>query len=297
MINPADAGVLLVLLGAVCSGLRPLFARLLIDDGVTAAVTALYCYSGSLLLFLPLGIKELQGPRHQKRAAGLAVISGLFVGAGGAAYFEALSRFSVATVTLIYFSYPALVIFVLAALRRRWPQPRAWWGIFCVSAGIVLIVGNGIGDAGHPPVDYLIAFIAPFSWTVLLIFLGGPLTLLKPYSRIGFITLGAVSAMGLAVAARPPPALLARTPSGWIGLLGMILISGVLCHVLTTLGVQRAGAERASFAGVFEIATSLAVGWLIFTEPMTIHQAAGLCLIVSALFLTRRLDIGVSGSS
>lgn len=296
IISTADTGVFLVLIGAVFSGLRPLFARLLIDDGVTALVTALYCYFGSSVLFLPIGIKELQGTYDQKRAALLAVISGLFVGIGGAAYFEALSRLPVATVTLIYFTYPALVIFLLAIFRRRWPQRQAWMGIVCVLAGISFIVGKGIESTSNSSTDFLIAFIVPLSWTVLLIFLGGPLTVLKPYSRIGFITLGAVLIIGLAIIVQQPPALFAQSKSGWIGMLCMVIISGILCHVLMTIGVQKAGPERSSFAGAFEIATSLVIGWIIFTEPISFYQIIGVFLIVTALFLTRRLEVGFSSN-
>jgi drug/metabolite transporter (DMT)-like permease len=293
----ADTGVYLVLIGAVFSGLRPLFARLLIDDGLTAVVTALYCYFGSALIFVPFGIKGMQPGWDHKRAAVLAVASGLFVGVGGAAYFEALSRLPVATVTLIYFTYPAWVVVLLAVWRRRWPRRQAWLGVACVLVGVFLIVGHGTGAANNPPIDFLIAFIAPLSWTVLIIFLGGPLTALKPFSRIGFITLGAVLTMGLAMLVQQPPALFARSTAGWISAVCLIVISGIGCHVLTTIGVQKAGSERASFAGAFEIATSLAIGWVIFTEPISLHQVAGVFLIAAALFYTRRIDVAVGPKS
>jgi drug/metabolite transporter (DMT)-like permease len=72
----------------------------------------------------------------------------------------------------------------------------------------------------------------------------------------------------------------------------MAAVSGIACHIMTVLGVQRAGAERSSFAGVFEIATSLVLGWVVFIEPFSFYQFLGVFLIVAALFLTRRLEVG-----
>lgn len=297
MLSTADIGVFLVLSGAVFSGLRPLFARLLSDDGITAVITALYCYLGSAVLFFPIGMKRHHQSDAHKRAALLAVISGLFVGIGGAAYFEALDRLPVATVTLVYFTYPAMVIFVQAIFHRRWPRRPAWMGIACVTAGIYFIVGNGIHSPSISPTDFLIAFIAPLSWTVLLIFLAGPLTVLSPYARIGFITLGAVLIMSVAAIVQQSPALWAHSITGWIGLLCMVGISGVFSHLLTTVGVQKAGSERSSFAGVFEIATSLVIGWVIFSEPISVGQITGLFFIVAAVVLTRRLEVGFSAGN
>lgn len=289
--NP-DMGVLLVVIGAVCSGLRPLFARLLLDDGITVTSTAFYCYLGSCILFLPYGVRELKQTSEKEMTVLLSIVAGIIVGTGSMAYFEALRRLPIATVILIYFTYPAFVIILLAIIHQRLPQLKAWFGVMCTLAGIWLIVGSGIENASHALIDYAIAFIAPLSWTILILSLGGPpLNRLKPFSRIGFISSGAVLTIAVFLFFQETAVQFPSSQTGWIGLICMVFISGTLCHVFTTVGVESAGAERCSFAGAFEIAVSLGIGWVVFTEAFYITQAAGILFIYLALVLTRRLEI------
>ncbi len=63
-----------------------------------------------------------------------------------------------------------------------------------------------------------------------------------------------------------------------------------------SVSTGKAGPERASIAGVFEVATSLTVGWIVFLEPITFRQCVGVVLIATALFLTRYLEVNISGT-
>ena len=293
--STADIGLVMVLLGAIFSGLRPLFGRWLMADGLTAVVIALTTFVASTLIFLPIGLQEIRWAHQHRGTAFLALGSGLFIGLGSLAYFEALQRLPVAIVTLIFFTYPAIVIAATAVIRRRWPQPRALLAVTCVLAGCGLIVDPSLPslqDRVSPLIDFAIAFIAPLSWATLLMLLAGPLTGLTPWSRIGFIAGGATLAMVVVVVIWLPTTLIPYTIAGWLAVVGLVLVSGIFTHILMTIGVPKAGPERSSIAGVFEVATSLAVGWLIFLEPVTFRQGVGVLLIGTALLLTRRLETG-----
>jgi drug/metabolite transporter (DMT)-like permease len=293
-VSDTDIGMLLLLLGALFSGLRPLFGRWLITDDVPAIIIALYTYIASAALFLPIGFRAIRQRGRSRRTAILAFGTGLLVGVGGLAYFEALRRLPVATVTVIYFTYPAMVIAVVAVIRRRWPQRVAWFAAVCVLLGSGYIVGPALQQADTSAIDLAIAFITPLTWTLLLVLLAGPLTVLPARSRIGFISGGGAVAMIGLVLLWQPSTLLPHTVRGWGGLLGLVVVSGVLTHILLTIGVPKAGPERASIVGVFEAATALAVGWVLFQEPITANQGVGVLLIGIALFLTRRLTVDIS---
>ncbi len=293
-VSETDIGILLLLLGALFSGLRPLFGRWLINDDVPAVIIAFYTYIVSAALFLPIGLWNIRKTGRYRGTAVIAFSSGLIVGVGGLAYFEALQRLPVATVTVIYFTYPAMVITVVALLRRRWPQRSALLAAACVLLGSGFIVGPALQRADIPVTGLAIAFITPLTWTLLLVLLAGPLTVLPAWSRIGFISSGGAVAMMVIVLLWPPSTLMPHTARGWEGLLGLVMISGVLTHILLTVGVPKAGPERASMTGVFEAATALAVGWILFLEPITANQGVGVLLIGTALFLTRRLTVDIS---
>lgn len=288
-ISPTDIGVLMILLGALFAGLRPLFGRWLFDDNLTAVVIALYTYIASTLLFLPGGLREVWSRRSHQATAWLAIGCGLFVGLGGLAYFEALNRLPVTTVTMIYFTYPAMVVVAVALLRRRWPQRSSLLATAFVLIGCSLIIGSETQRMDSRIIDYAIAFVSPISWALLLLMLTKPLMVLSSHSRIGFISLGALLAMILVLFWWQPTSFTPQTSTGWLSVLGLVFLSGVLTHLLYTEGVPLAGAERASIVGVFELATALVIGWIIFLEPITFLQVVGVVLICAAMILTRQI--------
>jgi len=293
IIPDTDIGMLLVLLGAVFAGLRPLFGRWLLNDNLTAVIIAFYTYTTSAALFLPVGFRATQGARRYRKTIAIAFAGGLFVGLGGMAYFEALQRLPVATVTLINFTYPAMVITAVAFIQRRWPQPLALLAVACVLLGSGFIVGPKLQNQNALITDFAIAFISPLSWSLLLILLAGRLTTLPLWSRIGFISSGATVAMIIMVVLWQPSTLLPQTATGWWGFLGLVVLSGVLTHIILTVGVPKAGPEKASITGVFEVATALVVGWVVFLEPITANQVTGVLFIGAALLLTRRFKVQI----
>ncbi len=289
--SPTNFGVLLVLLGATFAGLRPLFGRWLTDEGITTILITLYNSAASMAIFLPYSLREIQRYPLRQRQALIGFLCGLFIGVGSLAYFEALRYLPVATVTLIYFTYPAMVIAVIAVLRCAWPVQQSVMAVGCVIVGCLLIIDPRLSVRDDFYIGVAIAFVSPLAWTLLLILLAGPLTVLSPLSRIGFIATGASCAMLISLWIWPPIVFLPHTELGWLGVAGLILVSGIGVQILFTLGVARVGAERASIAGVFEVATSLAVGWLIFLEPTSLWQGIGVVLIGLALYLTRNLEL------
>jgi len=280
----------MVLLGVIFIGLRPLFGRWLADEGITAVISAFYANSASTLLFLPFGLRET----WQTGRLGVmltAAGSGVLAGGGTIAYFAALQRLPVTIVTIIYFTYPAMVVAASALLRWRMPRPPALLAVALVLFGCGLIIAPDLKTPGQALVDYAIAFLAPLSWALLLLMLSGPLNSVTPWSRIGFIAGGSLFALLLPLLVSQPVAYLPQTAVGLWGALGLMLISGVFAHVLLSFGVPKSGPERASITGVFEIATSLAVGWFVFLEPITLSQGLGVLLFGAAFLLSRRIEV------
>lgn len=289
-VSTVNMGMLLILLGVSISGLRPLFGSLLLGDGLSAPVVGIYMFAAGLVLFLPHSVWNGHMPVGRYDLIALCLLCGVVVGAGNVSYFAALQRLPIATVTLLYFTYPVMVVTIVAVQRRRWPERDVLAAIFCVLFGSTLIVSQGGAMALPAFGDLLLALLPALSWAVLLIMLAGRLSVLTPSTQIGLITSGATLVLTAVIVMWRPDALLPHSPNGWLGLMGLLAFSGVLAPLLVLLGVPKAGPERASIAGVFELAVSLCVGWFIFSEPMSFQQWAGILLIVTALIITRHVD-------
>lgn len=74
--------------------------------------------------------------------------------------------------------------------------------------------------------------------------------------------------------------------------LGAILYSGLLSSGLTlpmwNFGVHRAGAAQAGLFQNLAPLTAIVAGWLLLSEPLTIHQGGGGTLILGGLLIARR---------
>jgi drug/metabolite transporter (DMT)-like permease len=289
-LDAADVGLLLVAIGAIGFGCRPLFARLAFAEGVTPALAGLLTLAPTALLCLPSSFRFLGRPTPGAtgRTSPLWPLgAGVFVAAGSLAYMHALGSLPVATTTVIYFSYPLFVVLLAWLAFGVRPTGATLGAAALIIAGCAAIVAPGAG-AEAPLSALMIAFAAPVSYAVLLLLLAHRLAPVPLFPRMGLITLGASLVLAPTVGARGFEALGALGPEGWTGVAGLVVVCGFLPQLTTTLGVPRAGADRAAIAGGLELVTALAVGWLALGEAVAYREIAGAIAIAAAVLMAQR---------
>jgi drug/metabolite transporter (DMT)-like permease len=289
-LDAADLGLLLVATGAIGFGCRPLFARLAFADGITPALAGLLTLAPTALLCLPSTIRFLRsGAAGAGNRAGplWALAAGIFVALGSLAYMHALGALPVATTTVIYFSYPLFVVLLGWLIGGVRPSGAMLGAAALITAGCASIVAPGVG-AGAPASALLIAFAAPLSYAILLLLLAHRLASLPLFPRVGLITLGASLVLAPASGIGGFETLRDLGRAGWIGVAGLVVVCGFVPQLTTTLGVPRAGPDRAAIAGGLELVTALAVGWLALGEPMALREVAGALAIAMAVLLAQR---------
>jgi drug/metabolite transporter (DMT)-like permease len=288
--DAADVGLLLVAIGAIGFGCRPLFARLAFDDDVTPALAGLLTLAPTALLCLPSTISFLgrAGENVGGRTSAIwALAAGVFVAIGSLTYMQALESLPVATATVVYFSYPLFVVLLGWLIGGTRPTPAMLAAAALITVGCVAIVAPG-ATSGARPSALLIAFAAPFSYAILLLLLAQRLALVPLFPRLGLITLGATLVLMPTAGIGGFPALGAVGRGGWIGVAGLIVVCGFIPQLTTTVGVPRAGPDRAAIAGGLELVTALAAGWLALGEPMAPREVAGALAIGMAVLLAQR---------
>jgi drug/metabolite transporter (DMT)-like permease len=292
----ANLGLALVVLGAVAFGFRPLFARLAFGGGLSPELAGLLMLGPTALACLPATLRSLvkePAPGSQRLVA-WALVAGVFLAAGNLAYLHALRMLTVATTTLIYFSYPLFVVLLGWLLIDARVSPRTMAAVALIALGCVLILSPGNWSAADLPA-IATCFLAPVSYAALLLLLWRKLTPLPLLARLGWLSLGAT--LVLLPASGPELAAMGDLErGGWIGAFGLVVICGFLPQILTTVGVPMAGPERAAIGGVMELVTSLTLGWLMLREEPSGLEIMGAAAILSAVLLVRRERARVGGS-
>jgi drug/metabolite transporter (DMT)-like permease len=282
-IATSDVGFALVILAGLGFGLNPLFAKLAYADGMGPAAALTYRFLGLFLVTLPAARAALSDPTVCLRGVAL----GAGMGLGTLAYFEALAVLPVATAAMVYYTYPLFTVLIGWLVLRRPPRPRAF-----AAAGLVLVaVALVVSPRGLSPdqVGALIAcFLAPLMWGLLLV---GFSTWL---ARAGILARSATTAWGHLLVLVPMAliwgdgAVLPSSAAGWQAALGLATLASLLPQLLLLTGITRAGAERTAIGGSTELMMSVAVGWIVFAEPMRPEAVAGVALLLTAIYVARK---------
>jgi drug/metabolite transporter (DMT)-like permease len=277
-LTPATA-TLTVTLACVSFGMVPLFAKLLLDAGMSAASIGFFRYASSALVmfpFLPLG-------REKRRDALRLLGAGILMGIGWVSYLQALETQSVAMVGLVYMTYPVFALLLAWLLARQTPTLRAWAGCALVLGAALLIFEGGVSGAASW--SLLLSLPAPIMFALIIVVLTCLTPSLSSVEKLACGMVGCVIGLAPLVALTDPAALLPRDGSVWLTLLGMGLVTALIPQMLYTVAAPKIGPGRSAAAGAIELPTMIALGWLAFGEAVGLREIAASGLVLAAILL------------
>ncbi|MEP6476508.1 MAG: DMT family transporter [Actinomycetota bacterium] len=204
------------------------------------------------------------------------VLAGIFgYGTEAALYFSALNHGSAAAVTLLFYTYPVIVMLVSIAIERRAPAGLLLVALGLAVAGSAIVVIGGSG-VDIQPVGIVLSLGCATAYSGYLM---GTDRVLK---RTNPMTAGCWLA-GSAAIANVAYALLFRATElpeggGW-QLAGMVVFTAG-AFVCMLAGLQRIGAVRNAIIGVLEPLSVAVLAWAFLSEPISAPVAIGGTLIL-----------------
>jgi drug/metabolite transporter (DMT)-like permease len=205
------------------------------------------------------------------------VLAGIFgYGTESALYFSALNHGSAAAVTLLFYTYPVIVMLVSIAIERRAPAGLLIVALGLAVAGSAIVVVGGSG-VDIQPVGIVLSLACATAYSGYLM---GADRVLK---RTNPMTAGLWLA-GSAAVANVMYALLFRATDlpaggGWWQLAGMVVFTAG-AFVCMLAGLQRIGAVRNAIIGVLEPLSVAVLAWAFLSEPISAPVAIGGTLIL-----------------
>ena len=282
--KPYTKGVLLTITSAVLFGLNPLLSKMVYRVGCNAATLALARVTFGALFFLGLHCVTCKATLRLRRQE----VKKLWTCAIGYALtpvclLTSYNYLSTGLATIIHFVYPVFVLLgcVLFQSEKLNRVKTLCCGLclmgllsFYTPGGQVNPIGVGID---------LISAIAFASYIIALNFSG---LLDMPHFKLSFwlncisiVIIGAVVLLSNQFS-------LPKTAQGWAI---MLLYAGVAAAAVWTfqVGNQLVGPQSASLLSTFEPLTSVIIGVIVYSEPITVRSAAGIAFIlVSAILLS-----------
>lgn len=284
-VNAADnkTGTLLCLGSAAAFGALAVFGKLAYDEGVEITTLLFVRFTiAAVVLWTVLAVRR-SIPRTTRRtmlaalslgAVGYALQSGLF--------FSALERMDASLLSLLLYTYPAMVTVAAIALGRETASQRRLGALLMSSIGLVLVLA-GASEGGIDAVAVVMGIAAAATYTTYILVSHGVTRELGPLSLSALVTTGAAVTFGTV-------GLLTGTLDGGFGAMGWLwmtllaLVSTVGAIFLFFSGMERVGPSNAAILSTFEPLVTVGLAFLIFGEALSPLQMLGGALVIAAVF-------------
>jgi drug/metabolite transporter (DMT)-like permease len=237
--------------------------------GTAAALAALTALTGRPLL-----------PEHGERR-GVLLAGTLGYGTEAAFYFAALGHGNAGAVTLLFYTYPVMVMLATIAMDRRAPAGRLLAALLLAVGGSAVVVIGGSG-VEIEPIGIVLAICCATAYSGYLIGADRVLKRTNPMTAALWLAVGAALAnvvFALTFGDNMVPA-----GTQWLNVAGMSVFT-VCAFVAMLASLQRIGAVRNGIIGVIEPLTVALLAWVFLSEPISWSTATGGVLILAGAVL------------
>jgi drug/metabolite transporter (DMT)-like permease len=284
-----DMGPALCLLSASCFGAMAIFGKfayaagvspdalLLVRFGLAAALLA-------MLLLLRPGLRRL--PVSPGRRAPALLLTALGLGAVGYAtqaslYFSALEVMDASLLSLVFYTYPALVTVTAVLIGRDRLTPGRCAALVAASCGTLLVL-LGTGEVSFRPLGAALAFGAAVTYTGYILVADTVVRRLPPVLLGALVMTGAAFTMAVRALATDGTDL-GFGWQGWFWLACIAVVSTVLAMLTFFAGLRRTGPSTAAILSTFEPVVTTALAALALGELLSPVQLAGGLLVLSSV--------------
>jgi drug/metabolite transporter (DMT)-like permease len=279
-------GTLLCLGSAAAFGAMGVLGKLAYDGGATVGTLLAVRFLLAAAVFWAL--VAASGRAAELRALGRRDIAiALALGACGYAaqaggYFAALARLDASLVSLLIYTYPAIVAAAAVALGRERLDARRLIALGLASCGLVLVLAT----AGAGALDALgaaLALGAAIVYSAYILVSEGVAARVRPSVLSALVSSGAAMSLtaGSALAGELRPGELTLAGWGWLACLA--LVSTVAAVNLFFAGLRRVGPTTASILSTVEPVVTVLLAFVFFGEVLAGLQLLGGLLVLSAV--------------
>jgi drug/metabolite transporter (DMT)-like permease len=304
--RPVLLGSLTVVLAATGFGILGPLARYAYDAGLDPpSFVAWRATFGLLVVLVVVGGRLRRGsvefvhplglPRIDRAALVLVGIAGLGL---NVAMFFAFDLTTIAIALLAFYTYPAFVAVVGAALGHEPLDPPRLAALGLALGGMVLVVAGGLGAGSTAvtvhPLGVLLGLVAAGWQTVFVTVSRRRYVTVPPEQATAYVlAIAAAGAAVLAVATGGALTLPLSSPAA----LGLAAIGGIVAagipSLLFLIGIRAIGGTRAGILMLFEPLVGVTLAAALLHEALApIQVVGGVAILAAALLLQRAAPSG-----
>lgn len=281
--RPSSRATMLVLFSACCFGSIPILITIATTSGarLVDVLTWRYLIAAALLVVVSGGVHAVLAPG--RRAWTVIALAGGGQAAIAFVSLSALRYIPAATLTFLFYTYPAWVA-VMAAVRgtERISRQGAIALAFSL-AGIALMVGMP-GAGGLHPIGALLALSSALLYAAYIPLIDRLGRGMPPAVTSAYVTAGA-GAILLVVAMMQGGLAVRFAPIGWAAVLILAVLSTVLAFLAFLRGLAEIGPVRTAIVSTIEPFWTALLGGIVLGQQVGPRTLIGGLLIAAAVIL------------
>jgi drug/metabolite transporter (DMT)-like permease len=294
-----SSGTLLCLGSGAAFGAMAVFGKLAYGDGATVGTLLAVRFVLAAALFWALVLAG--GAVQEVRAlAGRDIVVGLAMGGCGYAlqagcYFAALERIDASLLSLLLYTFPAIVAGAAVALGRERMDGRRLAALGLAFGGLGLVVA-GAGAGALDPLGAALGLGAAVVYSTYILVSDGIVARVRPRVLSALVCTGAAASLtvGSALLGELRPGEL--TAAGWGWLACLAVVSTVASISLFFAGLRRVGPTTASILATVEPLVTVLLAFLVFGETLGVVQVVGGGLVLAAVLVLQAVTARGVGS-
>jgi len=281
-------GTLMCLASGGAFGAMGVFGKLAYGDGATVGTLLAVRFVLASAVFWAVLIaggaaREVRALGGGDVAAGIA-LGGCAYAIQAGCYFAALERIDASLLSLLVYTFPAIVAAAAVALGRERISGRRVAALALASSGLVLIVA-GAGTGALDPVGAALGLGAAVVYSTYILVGDGIAARMRPEVLSALVCTGAAASLtgGSALLGELRPDELTFAGWGWLACLA--LVSTVASIGLFFAGLRRVGPTTASILATVEPLVTVLLAFLAFGETLGEVQLGGGALVIAAVLV------------
>lgn len=279
-ISPAIATVMIVM-SVIGFALVPLFGKAMNNAGFAPLAIAFYRYALAALFLLP----AMRLTSEKRVATFWAMGVGFSMALGWIAYFEALKNVPVATMGVIYMTYPLFTLLIATLwLRQVLSLKSIFAGLLIVIAAFIALSPTEVGTDSFQAL--LFSFLNPLTLGLSVVIIADKLNELSPLEKTCLIASGGALGLLPLLLSLESSMLIPSDLADWMLILGISILTLLLPSFFYVIAIPIVGSARSAIVGGIELPMVFVIGWLAFGEQITLPQLVAGALVISAIWMT-----------
>jgi drug/metabolite transporter (DMT)-like permease len=281
-----SSGTGLCLASGAAFGAMAIFAKLAYGEGATVGTVLTVRFALAAVLFWIVvaatgRLRELRALDRRHVAAGLTLGACGYALQSGC-YFAALERIDASLLSLVLYTFPAMVAGAAVALGRERMDGRRLTALALASGGLALVVA-GAGAGALEPLGLMLGLSAALVYTTYILVSDGVVGRMSPAVLSALVCSGATVslAVGSTLLGQLRPGDV--TAAGWGWLVCIAVVSTVAAIGLFFAGLRRVGPTTASILATVEPLVTVLLAFLVFGETLRPVQILGGALVLTAV--------------